>query len=501
MNIQLIIAASSILPFFSIGYLILKLTMKSKRDIFESLSLSLFMGASVLITASTLIGTILGSGLELLFYTFYFSGIILLIFQIIQYVRHLTINKIKEWMPSKYMLFFIILVFLSLMLYIYFPLSNPMPDGDAAEVYLPMARYFCEYDGIPAETSVYFLTGKVLTIAPGISLLQAFVFTITQSFSPMNLSFLEIAFLLCFSMLTYAFSIRCNLNKVEASLAAILMLNSPYWYYYFRSALHYIDLESAFMTGASIYFILILLRDKKEKKAFRSALPVLGVVLFATFTSKIQSLIVLIFTFCLILKFSNIWNTNRKLCSLLLFLGYIFATPILMSKLYIPTTIFGGVSTILFCTAVSLIPLIIFLRMEFREENKTVIKIWLPLSIIIMLSLYWYVRTGYVSSSFFSPIKTGDNAWAGEILKETMKWGSLSYLYTRYYEKAFNILHSIYSFTFLIPLVVGVKYFKSLKCFFTTGIKMWVLIGIILYLGVLEKAWRYPLFLCFQYLS
>lgn len=489
-------AATLPLTFFSIGYTILKSVKALKdivRDVPSTLSMSFFVGASVLITSSTLIGTLLGSGLEFLFYAFYILGIILLIFQLIQYVRHLTINKLRVRTSSKHIPFYLILALLSLLFYLYYPLSNPMPGSDAVEAYLPMARYFCEYDGIPTETSVYFLTGKAITIPPGISLLQAFAFTISQSFSPMNLAFLEIAFLLCFSTLTYAFSIRCNLSKVEASLAAILMLNLPYWGYYFRFDVHYIDLESAFMVSASIYLLLVLLKDVNTKR-LKFTLPVLGVVLFATVTSKLQSLIVLVFIFILILKLSSVWRKHRNFWLAILFLGYVSAVPMLTSRMYVYTTIFGKEPAILFFTAISLMPLIIFLRMEFRKEDEATFKTWLPLLIVSLFSLYWYVRILYIGSSILSPIKTGDSAWAAEILKKTMKWDGLEYLYTKYFSVAFNVLHSIYSFSLLIPLVVGVKYFQSLKGFFQKGIKMWFLIGIIVFLGVLEKSWRYPLF-------
>jgi len=492
----LILAATLPLTFFSIGYTILK-SIKALKDIVgdvpSTLSLSFFIGASILITSSTLIGTLLGSGLKFLFYAFYILGIILSIFHLTQYTRHLTIKKLRVRTSSKNIPFFLILALFSLLFYLYYPLSNPMPRNDAVEAYLPMARYFCEYDGIPTETSVYFLAGKAMTIPPGISLLQAFAFTISQSFSPMNLAFLEIAFLLCFSTLAYAFSIRCNLSKVEASLAAILMLNLPYWSYYFLVDLHYIDLESAFMVSASIYLLLVLLKDMKTKR-LTSALPVLGVVLFATVTSKLQSLIVLVFIFALILKLSSVWRKHRDFWSAILFLGYVLAVPMLTSEMYVYTTIFGKEPAILFFTAISLIPLIIFLRMEFREEDRATFRTWLPLLIVSLFSLYWYVRILYIGSSVLSPIKTGDGAWAGEILQKTMKWGGLEFLYTRHLGSAFNILHSIYSFTFLVPLVVGVKYFQSLKGFFPKGIKLWFLIGITVFLGVLEKSWRYVLF-------
>jgi len=490
------LAATLPLPLFSIGYTVLKSVKALKnriKGVPSTLSISFFIGTSVLITSSTLIGTLLGSGLKFLFYAFYISGIILLIFQLTQYLRHLTINKLRMRIPSKQTALYLTLALFPLLFYLYYPLSNPMPGSDAVEAYLPMARYFCEYDGIPAETPIFFVTGKALTIPPGISLLQAFVFTITQSFSPMNLSFLEIAFLLCFSMLTYAFSIRCNLSKAEASLAAILMLNLPYWGYYFRYIVHYVDLESAFMVSASIYLLLIILKDIDTKR-FKSILPILGVVLLATFTSKVQSLIVLVFIFALVLKLNSVWREHRKVCSIILFFGYALAVPMLTSKMYVFTTIFGGEPVIRFFTAISLIPLIIFLRMEFQEEDKTTLKTWLPLLIVVFLSLYWYIRIWFVSSSILPPIKTGEATWAGEILKKTMKWGDLKFLYTKYSNSTFNILHSIYSFTFLIPLVVGVKYFQQLKGFFQRGIKLWLLIGITVFLGVLEKSWRYPIF-------
>jgi len=492
----LILAATLPLTFFSIGYTILK-SIKTLKDIIgdapSTLSMSFFIGASVLITSSTLVGTLLGSGLKLLFYAFYILGIILLIFHLIQYVRHLTINKLEVRTSSKHIPFFLLLALFSILFYLYYPLSNPMPTNDAVEAYLPMARYFCEYDGIPTETSVYFLTGKAITIPPGISLLQAFAFTISQSFSPMNLAFIEIAFLFCFSTLAYAVSIRCNLSKVEASLAAILMLNLPYWGYYFLVDLHYIDLESAFMASASIYLLLVLLKDVDTKR-LTSTLPVLGVVLFATVTSKIQSLIVPVFILALILKLSSVWRKHRSFWSAILFLGYVLAVPLLTSEMYIYTAIFGKEPAILFFTAISLIPLIIFLRLEFQEEDRAAVKTWFPLLVVLLFSLYWYGRNLYIGSSILSPIKAGDGAWAGEILKKTMKWGGLEYLYTRHLGSAFNILRSIYIFTFLIPLVVGVKYFQSSKGFFQKGIKLWLLIGITVFLGVLEKSWRYPLF-------
>ena len=492
----MILAATLPLTFFSIGYTILK-SIKALKDIVgdvpSTFSLSFFIGASVLITSSTLVGTLLGSGLKFLFYAFYILGIILSFFHLTQYVRHLTIKKLRVRTSSKHIPFFLILALFSLLFYLYYPLSNPMPSSDAVEAYLPMARYFCEYDGIPTETSVYFLTGKAITIPPGISLLQAFAFTISQSFSPMNLAFLEIAFLFCFSTLAYAFSIRCNLSKAEASLAAILMLNLPYWGYYFLWDVHYIDLESAFMVSASIYLLLVLLKDVNTKR-LTSTLPVLGVVLFATVTSKIQSLIVLVFIFALILKLSSVWRKHRNFLSAILFLGYVLAVPLLISKMYVYTAFFGKEPAILFFTAISLIPLIIFLKLEFQEEDRATFKTWFPLLVVLLFSLYWYARNLYIGSSILSPIKTGDGAWAGEILKKTMKWGGLEYLYTRHLGSAFNILHSIYSFTLLIPLVVGVKYFQSLKGFFQKGIKLWFLIGITVFLGVLEKSWRYPLF-------
>ncbi|NIW14793.1 MAG: hypothetical protein GWN31_12890 [Candidatus Thorarchaeota archaeon] len=231
-----------------------------------------------------------------------------------------------------------------------------------------------------------------------------------------------------------------------------------------------------------------------KTKRLTSALPVLGVVLFATVTSKLQSLIVLVFIFTLFLKLSSVGRKYRNFWSAILFLGYVLAVPMLTSKMYVYTTIFGKELAIFFFTAISLIPLIIFLRMEFREEDRATFRTWLPLLIVSLFSLYWYVRILYIGSSVLSPIKTGDGAWAGEILQKTMKWGGLEFLYTRHLASAFNILHSIYSFTFLVPLVIGVKYFQSLNGFFQKGTKLWLLIGITVFLGVLEKSWRYALF-------
>jgi len=471
-------------------------SVKALKDIIKdapsTFSISFFIGASVLITFSTLVGTLLGIGLKFVFYAFYISGIVLLIFHLTNYVRLSTIRKLAERTISKHMAVYLVIVLLSLLFYLYYPLSNSIPSSDAVEAYLPMARYFCEYDGIPSETSIYFSTGQAITIPPGISLVQAFAFTISQSFSPMNLAFLEIGFLLCFSMLAYGFSMRCNLRKVEASLAAILMLNLPYWGRYFLIDVHYIDLESSFMVSASV-FLLLLLKDVNAKR-LKFTFPVLGVVLFATMTSKIQSLIVLVFIFILFLKLSKGWQKHRNFLSVILFLGYILAVPVLTSKMYVSTTIFGRELAIFFFTAISLVPLVFLLRMEFRDKDNVTSRIWLPLLIASLFSLYWYVRIMYISSSILPSFKTGDASWAGEILMETMKWGGLEYLYAKYLSVAFNIFHSVYGITLLVPLAVGVRYFRSLDGFFQKGVKLWLLVGMTVFLGVLEKNWRYPLF-------
>ena len=484
---------SSVLPLFSIGHLIQKLTIKTENNTYESLPISLLIGTSILITFSTLIGTLIGRGLKLFFYIFYISGLIILIYYFFKNIHYLKIVHLYEFFnKSQKKVFFIMLAIFSILFYSYYPLSNQLPKDDAAEVYLSMARYFCENDDIPLDASVYFTTGKNILISPGISILQSFIFTISKSFSPINLAFIEITFLICFSILTYIYSIRCKLSKDEASLAAILFLNLPYWGYYFSSSLHFIDLESAFMTSVSIYYLLVLLED--EKKYLKISLPILGLISFATFTSKIQSLIFLLFAFTLILKLNSLFRKYKKLISIMILIAYILLTPILVSKLYIFTTIFGGIQTIFFFTTLSVIPLIILLMTEFQRENKISNKTCLLIIILLFLSLYWYFRPLFFGYSIISPIKIGDSIWASEILKKSMKWGGIKYLYNRYYDKLFIIIKSIYLVTLLIPLILGVKYFKKLNGFFPTGIKIWVLIGLVSYLGVLEKAWRYPIY-------
>jgi len=490
---QLLLAITLPLPLFSIGYLILRSTMKAlTKDVFETLAMSLFMGSSTLITSSVLVGTLLGTGLKLLFYAFYFSGVVIFFFQLAQLTRSSSIERLRSGLASsKYLLLSLIFVFLSLSFYLYYPL-NRVPADDAIEAFLPMARYFVESDGIPAKTSVYFTTGNKITIPPGISLVQAFAFTILNSFNPINLSFIEITFLFGFAALAYAFSKRCGFDEKVSALSMILMVNLPYWGYYFRYIVHYVDLESAFMTSASIYLLLILIKDKVRCPLY--ILPIVGVSLFATIASKLQSIIVLAFLCAVFLKLSGIWRKHKKHVILLLLFGYLIAVPILVSRMYIYAIIFGEEVGIILSTGLSIIPLIFFLKTEFQEGVKMSLKRSLLIFIPTIFSLFWYIRTWLIAGSSFLPFfqaQTGNSAWAAETLKRSMRWGGYSFLIETYLNSTFNILHTLFFFTFFVPLIVGIKCFHGSKNFFSSGLKMWFLVGAAMFLGLMEKEWRY----------
>jgi hypothetical protein len=118
------------------------------------------------------------------------------------------------------------------------------------------------------------------------------------------------------------------------------------------------------------------------------------------------------------------------------------------------------------------------------------LKRWLPLALVVLCALFWYARTWYVGSSA-SP--AGDGSWAADTLTNTMTWGGYEFLYAKYVDTTFIFLHSLYAFTFLLPLVIGVRHFQS-RGVFPKGVKLWFLIGMVVFLGVWEKNWRYPLF-------
>ena len=80
MSFQLLVAGTLPIPLLSVGHAVLKL-VNGYLDIADgppsTLSLSWFLGVSLFITFSTLIGTLWGQGLRLFFYLFYMSGLLL----------------------------------------------------------------------------------------------------------------------------------------------------------------------------------------------------------------------------------------------------------------------------------------------------------------------------------------------------------------------------------------------------------------------------------------
>jgi len=508
---QLLLSITLPISILSIGYLITRgseFLQRNLRSLAEILCVSFFLGASFLITVSLLIGTIIGYGLGFFFWAFYILGSILTtIFLIYSFKKFFNI-RMKILFFFKQQLIYIILISLTVLFYFYYPITNTLPHSDAAEAYLPMARYFCEFDGISANTQIFLITGDKLTIPPGISLIQSFAFKITQSFDPANLAALELSFLIFFSLIVYSLSKRCNLNTNNSLLSAILMMNLPYWILYFDKSLHYIDLESAFMCAMSIFILILIINEEiNETNDSHKKFPyiVLGLGLFASFSSKLQSLMIVVFIAYIAIQ-SHIISNKRVLSSkkfenlaiVLLSTTYLILALKLGLDMYIFTTLFGGFYFILFFALLSLVPLIVALKSDLFKSKNIQSSIMLRIVIIVLISLYWYLWQAYINASIVPTIKEQNTIWAIEILKKSMMtWGGLDYLFSKYSVTAINIFYSIYGFVFIIPLWVGLKSIANKRNLFSEGMIAWLLLGIIAFLGIFEKNWRYSIFFTF----
>jgi hypothetical protein len=448
----------------------------------EIFVVSFYIGCSILITCSIIIGTFFNY-LKVFFYLFYVLGISLFIFYLTNFIN---LKKIYTISFSKYKILSLILILLSLSIYIYYPLKKTIPYSDAVETHLAISRYIYEFNNVSPKTSIFLKTGHTIANLPGIDILRAYIFTICNSLNPINLSFLEIVFLFTYSLLTYNFSLKCGSSDWEAIFAMVLMSNMPYWgFYYFPEKLHYIDLEASFMTSASIYLIILLM----ESKIFRSHLALLGLTLFATISSKPHAFLASIFLVIFLLKSSYLWLEFRELLTPFLIIGYLLGS-ILFTRL---VSLRGNYSITLdtFIVVISIIPFLIFIKTDFNKHIKLTKKITFFLLIILLFTNFWYFKNLYVIGTFHPSIPIGNGYWAEEIIKITKLW-DLSNQFNIISNNTYKILNSLFLFIFFVPFILGLINFLKKKEKFSVSIILWLSIGLSLYLSFFKlRNYRY----------
>ena len=475
------LAIASILSIFSVGCIVLYLAMrKHVWGLAELLALSTLAGSSILVVLSTLVGILLPHGMKFFFRLFFILGLAVLPYSLLILVRVIRVKNLKsEASLGKSEVFSLLLSVPILLTYFYLSAEAKAPMDDSAEAYLPIARYFYEYDCIPPRTQVYFLTGDVITLPPGGSILFAYMFTILNSLNPSNLAYMEVYFLLAFAALAYSFSRRCGLTSKESSLAMLLTTSLPYWGFYFARLPHYIDLQATFMASSCIYLLFLLLDE-----GFNSAnVALLWLALSSAVTTKLNCLLIPILILIIILRLSSLWRRCRFWLSLSLGIGYPVATFLIALKMYTLTRIIGGVGAIAFLTLASTVPFIGILKIKFSERELQ-LKTVLLLLAVVLTSLFWYYRTWITTGSILHfCIKSDDAAWAANFLERSWRIFTASYYVRGRIQHFFR-----HSFHFLIHLsilvLLGFKRLSKSNAMFPGGVKLWLLTGLTLFIGV-----------------
>jgi hypothetical protein len=479
---QLALSVFSILSLMTIGNAIIRIILKRELGgTLEVLALSFFVGSSLLICISTVVGVVIQHGLQLFFYTFFFVGLVLLLYRLTCWLRTLFRKGIDmlwlERLGRK--LPILILLFSLAIIPVHASLTAVHPVDDAAEAFLPMARLMCESDGIPEKTPIWLFSGYVISVPPGVSELYAYVFTITHSFSSTVLAFLEVSFILGLSALAYVMSKKCGLNEIWASLSAILTLGLPYWIFYFKIIPRYADLGAAFMASTCIYLTLVLLRHQLSAPK----LIVLSLGLSAATLSKFQCLIVPLIVVIITLKMSKLWSRQKILLSTIILGAYLAVGILGSSMLYVPATMFGGNILVALYVFASVPLVVMLLRLEFRQCGKITSKVFIGLFVVSLIPAVWYARTWYLTGSPLSPvIKLGDAVWAGHLLAEA-KAGSVAaqvFLFSKPFVDRFKSA----PIALTIPFLVGLSRIHKSRSLFRKGVEAWLLVGLATFIGI-----------------
>ena len=367
---------------------------------------------------------------------------------------------------------------------------------DASEVFLSIAKCIVECDGIPNKTPKLMFSGEVISLPPGISLLFAYTFTIlsippsanppkpwfklADPFTLLNApSILEVTFILCLSAVAYALSRKCNLSKAWSSLSALLVMTLPYWIFYFKVIPRYADLGGAFMTSASIYLTLILAKNKLNS----TKATLLWLAMMATTSSKYQCLIAPIVVFILTLKMSELWDKYKLPISTTILGAYLALALTLCPKMYLPMSLIWGSNVTALLAIISIIPFASILRLKLRDYERITLKNFLKFLIVLLASTLWYLRTWLVTGSpIFTVVKSGDAAWAGEIIAKSIAMGGWKPIFTLVPTMLFNT----FPVSFTIPFIIGFKCLHNSKNLFHKGAEIWLLTGLTAFIGVFQ---------------
>ncbi|RMG22456.1 MAG: hypothetical protein D6732_25750 [Methanobacteriota archaeon] len=151
--------------------------------------------------------------------------------------------------------------FLILFQYGILALLSPPTGWDALHVYLPNSLFFYLTDDIPSTINPL---NFIYTFKPPVnSLLFTYVFYISKGFYP---HLIPVLYLIGLSGITYDLALEIGLGKIEAAMASILLLVSPFMYYMMHEFIFYQDLPIAFYISAGFLYYLRSIKENSGLK-------------------------------------------------------------------------------------------------------------------------------------------------------------------------------------------------------------------------------------------